>query len=297
MHRDVLYDSHPAVSGLYFLFVLLLTMCVQHPLCVLFSLCGAFWYHVCLYGGKKTLKTLPSYAAVFLLTALINPAFQHQGVTVLGYLPSGNPLTLESILYGLNAAGMLSAVLVWFSCVQTVFTTDKLLHVTGRAAPAVSLVISMTLRFVPRFRAQASAVRSARQGMGITGGTSRLSRMRDGLRTLSVLLTWSMENALETGDSMRARGYGLPGRTSYSPAVWSVRDRWIAAWTVFCGAFVSFGAAAGGLRWKFYPAVRGAALSPLTVGFFVVYGGLCITPAILNRWEVRKWKKRFPSGV
>ena len=39
-----------------------------------------------------------------LLAAVVNPAFVHQGVTILTYLPSGNPLTLESILYGLAAA-------------------------------------------------------------------------------------------------------------------------------------------------------------------------------------------------
>ena len=37
---------------------------------------------------------------VLLLAALVNPAFNHAGVTILIYLPSGNPLTLESILYG-----------------------------------------------------------------------------------------------------------------------------------------------------------------------------------------------------
>ena len=297
MRHDVLYSAHPAVSGLFFLIVLLITMCVQHPLCIAFSLLGAALYDASLHGGRAVLRKLPGYLAVFVLTAVINPAFQHQGVTVLAYLPSGNPLTLESILYGFNAAGLLSAVLVWFSCVQTVFTSDKLLHLTGRAAPAVSLVISMTLRFVPRLRRQASAVSAARRGMGIAGDGSRLSRMRDGLRTLSVLLTWSLENALETGDSMRARGYGLPKRTSFSPAVWSARDRGIFAWLLFAGAYVLFGGAAGGFSWKFYPAVRGTPLCALNISFFVVFAALCLTPFILNRWEVRKWKQRLTSGT
>lgn len=39
--------------------------------------------------------------ALFAVTAAVNPAFSHEGRTILRYLPSGNPLTLESILYGI----------------------------------------------------------------------------------------------------------------------------------------------------------------------------------------------------
>ncbi|MBE7055615.1 MAG: energy-coupling factor transporter transmembrane protein EcfT, partial [Ruminococcaceae bacterium] len=41
-----------------------------------------------------------------LLMALINPAFNHEGVTILYYLPGGNPLTLESVYYGFLSATM-----------------------------------------------------------------------------------------------------------------------------------------------------------------------------------------------
>ena len=45
-----------------------------------------------------------------LLAALVNPAFVHQGATILTYFPSGNPLTLESILYGCASGVLLAAV-------------------------------------------------------------------------------------------------------------------------------------------------------------------------------------------
>ncbi len=44
----------------------------------------------------------------------MNLAFNHEGATILAYLPSGNPLTLESIAYGFAAAAMLAAVVLWF---------------------------------------------------------------------------------------------------------------------------------------------------------------------------------------
>ena len=40
---------------------------------------------------------------------------------------------------------------------------------------------------------------------------SLFARIRHGLNMLSILVTWALENAIETSDSMRSRGYGLRG--------------------------------------------------------------------------------------
>lgn len=82
---------------------------------------------------------------LLVITALINPAFSHQGVTILTYLPSGNPLTLESILYGIYAAFLLITVIAWFSCFNAVMTSDKFMYLSGGGIiPALSLVLSMS---------------------------------------------------------------------------------------------------------------------------------------------------------
>ncbi len=66
-----------------------------------------------------------------------NPAFNHEGATILAYLPSGNPLTLEFIVYGLSAAVMMASVILWFSCYNAVMTSDKFVYLFGRVIPAL----------------------------------------------------------------------------------------------------------------------------------------------------------------
>ena len=66
-----------------------------------------------------------------------NLAFNHEGATILAYLPSGNPLTLESIVYGLSAAVMMASVILWFSCYNAVMTSDKFAYLFGRVIPAL----------------------------------------------------------------------------------------------------------------------------------------------------------------
>jgi hypothetical protein len=82
--------------------------------------------------------------------------------------------------------------------------------------PALSLVLSMTLRFVPKFTSQIKVVSEAQRCVGrdVSEG-SILQRARNGLTILSIMVTWSLENAIETADSMKSRGYGLPGRTVF----------------------------------------------------------------------------------
>lgn len=150
-------------------------------------------------------------------TALINPAFNHEGVTILIYLENGNPLTLESIVYGIAAATMLIAVMCWFSCYHVVMTSDKFVYLFGRIIPSLSLILSMVLRFVPRFKTQIHIVSSAQRCIGrdVSNG-SVLTRIKQGIKILSIMVTWMMENAIETADSMKSRGYGLHGRTAFS---------------------------------------------------------------------------------
>ena len=153
-NRDSFSGYHPTVNFLYFGLVLAFTMVLMHPVSLLISLVSALSYAVYLNGKKAVRFSLMYLMPMMLMAAIVNPALQHAAVIILTYLPSGNPLTLESIAYGVAAAILLAAVITWFSCYTAVMTSDKFVYLFGRIIPALSLVLSMTLRFVPRFQAQ-----------------------------------------------------------------------------------------------------------------------------------------------
>ena len=136
---------------------------------------------------------------LMLISALINPAFNHEGVTVIAYLPSGNPLTLESILYGIVAASMVATVICWFSCFNKIMTSDKFIYLFGRIIPSLSLILSMTFRFVPKFKEQVQEVSNAQKSMGRNSSEgSVFARVKNSIRILSAVITWSLENAIDT---------------------------------------------------------------------------------------------------
>lgn len=267
-------------------------MFLMHPVCLAISLLCATVYAISLNGRKALQFQLRVLLPVLLFTAVVNPAFNHAGVTILTYLPSGNPLTLESILYGLAAAVMLCAVVNWFVCYTAVMTSDKFVYLFGRVIPALSLVLSMTLRFVPRFKQQFRVVRQAQASIGqdMTSGPLR-PRLKAAITTLSILITWSMENAIETADSMKSRGYGLPGRTAFSIYRLDARDKAALVWLTLCGVGLSLGWISGGFSWRYFPSVKGAGLAPLPLCLQVGYLALCLTPLILNGKEALTWKR------
>ena len=163
-NKDAFSGYHPTISFLYFALVLLFSMCLMHPAYLLVSLLGAISYAVLLKGRKAIRFAVAGLLPMALLAAIVNVAFNHEGMTIVMYLPSGNPLTLESMYYGLAAAGMLASVVLWFSSYNEVMTSDKFVYLFGRVIPALSLVLSMALRFIPKFSAQMKTVSEAQDG-------------------------------------------------------------------------------------------------------------------------------------
>ena len=290
--NDSFSALHPALTFCYFAAVLLLTMLVLHPVFLALSLLGALGYCAVLRGWRSLGRTLGWLVPFLVLMAALNALLNHAGVTMLFYLPNGNPVTREALCYGAAAAAMFAAVILWFQCCNVVMTAEKYLYVFGSALPGVSLLLSMALRFVPKFSAHIRSVRAAQASLGCgTREGSAWQRLKNGARILSVTVSWALESGITAADSMKSRGYGEKGRTAFSIYRMDDRDRGLLVWLIFCGAYVFCGVLAGGLRFRYYPSLAGAPVTPMTVSFFVVYFLLCLTPAALDLAAARQWRQ------
>lgn len=282
---------HPLINFIYFTAVIVFSMIFVHPICLVTSLLCSVMYSIIL-NGKKALKFIAMLLPLMLISALINPAFNHEGVTVIAYLPSGNPLTLESILYGIVAASMVATVICWFSCFNKIMTSDKFIYLFGRIIPSLSLILSMTFRFVPKFKEQVQEVSNAQKSMGRdTSEGSVFARVKNSIRILSAVITWSLENAIDTSDSMKSRGYGLTGRTAYSNYVFDKRDVTALIYLAVTIIYFLIGALLGKIHYRYFPSMRGTDMSFYSTSIFISYIMICIMPIIIEIWEELKWRK------
>lgn len=289
--KDSFSDFHPLVSFAYFAAVLLFSMFLMNPVFIVISLVCAVAYSVYQSGRKFVRFSLLILMPMLLLIMAVNSAFNHKGGTILCYLPGGNPLTFESVAYGAAAAGLTAAVIMWFSCFNRVVTSDKFIYLFGRIIPSLSLTLSMTVRFVPRFKAEFNRVRAARRSIGkdVTDG-SLISRLKNLTAIFSVMLTWSLENSIETADSMKSRGYGLKGRTSYSLFRFERRDAVILAVIGLLSAYTLLGIISGDAQFRFYPLIYFSPLKFFSVSVYCSYFLLSAVPMIINITEDLKWK-------
>lgn len=271
---------HPIVNFIYFAVILIFSMVFLHPFCLAVSLLSAFCYEVIL-NGKKAFKTnILLVLAVVMLSAIINPLFNHRGITILWYFPSGNPLTFETVVYGVASGTMLTSVILWFFCYNKIMTSDKFVYLFGKIIPSLSLVLSMTLRFVPKFKDRLKSVAEGQRCIG-----KKTNSLKSGMNILSVLVTWSLEDSIETADSMENRGYGLPGRTAFSIYIFTFRDG-IALFLILLLSALTI-VFHNSFKVTYYPVIS---FGKINIFAFFGYFVLCTLPIIIELWEGMKWK-------
>jgi len=288
--KDAFSSYHPILNFTYFCGVICFSMVFLHPATLALSFFGAFSYALRLYGKKALLNILRYLLPMVFVASLVNPLFNHEGMTILFYLRD-NPVTRESILYGLATGSMFGSVILWFSCYNKVMTSDKFMYLFGKRIPALSLVFSMILRFVPHFQEQAKVIIAARCGIGKSVNEGNLfSRMKNGTKILSVLVSWALEHSMETADSMRSRGYGLPGRTTYSLYRFDSRDRLKMLLLSGLVVLIVVGGFSGQYFIQYFPVFsvgRGTMAGKL---IFIPYGLLCFAPVLTDLAEDWRWR-------
>lgn len=232
---------HPLVNVLFFISIIAFGMLLRHPVYLVISFISSTAYYLKL-SGKDGRKTVFRFLLPMLLfVVIINSFFNHYGVTTLFILPSGNNFTFEALVMGIVSGITVVSVIQWFFCCNEVVTEDKFMHIFGRILPKGALVVSMILRFVPLYRRRYKEISQARKCIGLNGTDSFICKMKNTFKNIGILVSWSFENAIETADSMKARGYGLKGRTYYSRFQWHTGDTLALILLVLFDALIIFG--------------------------------------------------------
>ncbi|MBE6038735.1 MAG: energy-coupling factor transporter transmembrane protein EcfT, partial [Anaerofustis stercorihominis] len=160
------FDSyHPTINLIYFTAVILFSISFRHPVFLAVSFVCAFMYSVKLNGMKALVFNI-CLVPLIVIYAFWYSYYNHFGMTYISQNFTGNNITLESLIYGFVLGVMMASVVMWFSCVYAVVSTDKIIYLFGRISPKLSLFISIILRTVPRVKARAKKINLAQQAIG-----------------------------------------------------------------------------------------------------------------------------------
>lgn len=285
--KHIFHIYHPLVVMMYILSALVFTMLSYHPGWILTSLCIGSVYSIYLNGFHRYIKTLLYVCILFIIVVVMNPLFNHNGITIIFYL-FDNPVTMEALMYGVASGGMLASILVWFTCYNALVTNEKFLYLFGKPMPTIALMLSMIIRLVPVTQHKMRAIRNAQQGMR-TGQETRKQKIQRGIRISSILMSWSMEDCIETADSMKARGYGSTKRTSFSMFRWCFHDSVsfaIILLLIAVNAYMVFTY----MTFQYFPTFSGNVFSNVSMIGYGCYAVLLLYPLLLELRETIRWK-------
>ena len=276
----------PWVSFTFFAVCIVFSIISSSPVMLAVSFASALIL-LCVVSGAKALWYLLFSVPAIIAAAAVNTAFNHEGATVLLYI-NGNPITLESVIYGAVSGTVLMTVIIWFACFSRIMTSEKIMFLFAKVSPSLSLLFSMILRFVPQVAAKARQINEAqRLSYGTPAGL--YGRIKRGLTVIYALLLRSFEDAADTADSMKCRGYGLPGRTAFSRFRFTLLDGAVLAVMLVLTAAAAAAAGTGAVRSAYFPLFSGIKTGPYAVITYTLYAALLNIPAALCVTEEIKW--------
>ncbi|GKV57383.1 ABC transporter permease [Sporosarcina sp. NCCP-2222] len=281
---------HPFVMFFYYLFVGFYAMFFNHPVFLLVGCFALVAVNLTHDRGSSMKQWLPMMVGMTLLIILVNPFINSRGTHVFFYF-RGKQVTLEATLYGVVTSMSLLMILLLFISLNLVLNGNKILYIFSRILPKTAFLIMLSIRFVPLLKRRLTEIQDVQRlkGRTIRQGSIR-NRAKSGMAIMQILLAWSLEEAIETADSMKARGYGTGKRSPYNPFRLTKVDR---QWLVYL--FVLFiisviGGLLGYGKIIIYPKLGTLHLYSLDWVVFASSMAIILFPVFVEGREQLKWK-------
>ena len=251
--RNLFSAYHPLVGFSYLAVAIVFCMAAFHPVYIAISFAGAITSSFVFKGIKPTLRSLTWTVPLCIIIAIGNMIFSSAGSTEL-FSILGRSFYLESLCYGITMGGMFAAMMLWFMVYAAIMDSESTATVMGNILPLVSLMISQVMRLVPQFLKRGASIQAVQNATSAAAVHTKKDIMGQNLRTLSVLMSWGMEDGIVRSDAMRARGYGCGiKRSRYRRQRFSARDGIALAVIVTLTAINAFLATVACSQFSFYP--------------------------------------------
>ena len=233
---------HPIILIWYFGMMMIFTMSTLHIGMLVLSTILAIILLLFMYGIKVVFKKyILMVLPMFLLIVFVNGAFNHYGVTSLYMLNNGNSITLECIFFGLVMGFMVVGVLFWFLALNSIICTDDILYLLGKILPGISLIVSMSLRFIPLYKKNLKEIRNNARTLGKYNNKSLWGKIKCGYSNYSILFSRCLEESVETAGSMQNRGFGVNMRSNYHNYHFGRREIRQAFFLFVCTVIIMYG--------------------------------------------------------
>ena len=276
---------NPIVSFVHIVLLFVLTMLTFNPIIILISLIFSI-INCFIYYGRAFYKGLILNFVIIILMGLINPIISHNGKHVL-FVLLGN-YTLESMIFGLVSGSLVSSVINHSRVLGFIIDTGKFNYLFGRIMPKTSLVMSISYNYIPRLKREHQEIDDSLKALGYYSSPKRRDLIRGKLKSYSMLITWSLENSIETADSMVARGFTTARRTYYLSARFRFIDYLFLAISIALGGLGIYSI----IRFNdfvYYPLIKGFDFTNEKILMYVIILAFNMMIVLLEGGYLLRW--------
>jgi energy-coupling factor transport system permease protein len=281
---------HPLIIFIYYIGALILVMTMLHPYFIIMAFCLIVTVHFV----TDKFKTLKQWLFIMVTTGIfmiiVNPLFNERG-RVLVLEVFDHRVTLEALLSGGMAALSLVCVIALFVSYHEVMTPNKLFFLFSKFLPQFAVLFMLTMRFIPLMRRRIVEISAIQESKGISVKNGQLKeKIKAGFFYIQLLVTFSLEEAIQTADSMKARGYGHGKRSSYDYFRFKRQDAYAVIYLIILFCVVLIGRNSGYGQLTIYPMMEQLELTIVELYVIAFYSMFLSFPLVKEAWGRLQWR-------
>ncbi|MEG1782380.1 MAG: hypothetical protein RR253_03925 [Oscillospiraceae bacterium] len=275
-----LKDCHPFLSLSFISFALFFTLCFSHPG---YIACGYLCAGACCFMayGKRALIFQFFITLIAVISAFLYAYSHHFGTVNIFINIAENQFTLEAFCYGISLYFRLLIACLWILYFYSVFSADKVVYVTGRFCPKISLFLCTLFRILPLSKEKFSANFLVRRHICLPH-KHFFGLLFEIFKSLSITVSYILDCLLQSKSVANSRGYLLPNKSKFSIFQFYNRERTLSLIIFFtasvCGSalFLQQGSI------KYNPYMVFPVHSAFWFIFLICYMFFCLIPIFLK---------------
>lgn len=279
---------HPLTIFLFFILNMTFTLFTYNPIILGISLIVSLFYSLYYHDFKIFLGNIGFYLFTILLIVLINPLFNHRGMTILFFL-NEQAITQESIIFGFAIALVLVSIIIWSSIFSYTMDTDRNMYLFSKVSVNLALIVALVLRFIPEMKKKKQEFIDTQTTLGMKKTKSLSVRLSINYQILLALITWSLEHYLTLSLSMKARGHKQGKRSYYHSYAFTLKDFVIILFGGLLLAFYIYCNYQGHLYFYYYPVIGELKFNVFSIILFSASFLFMLAPLIYELGVSLKW--------
>ena len=199
-------NLNPYMNLIYFLTLIVMLYSTDNPIIitVIFIMVILINMTFCKESLRNTLK---SFIFIVALVVIINPIVSHRGMTILFYI-GYTPITLESVVYGVISGIKLLTLLLMGSYFNKIMDYEKLAYVLAPMGNNLSLIISLSVKFIPEYLDKIKSIKDTQKTKGINLEDKSKKKVAKSMTyILNAFFFITLEQGIITIKSIKSRGY------------------------------------------------------------------------------------------